>query len=344
MKSVVVILSLLLAGIPACLDISTEDKLRIFSSLSYYGSDFDGDGIGDLAVWNRRNGTLYYQLSSNGEFYKKKFFDGKLRYNPVFADYDGDKITDFAFFHIDTGQWIIYKSTNPTIAEKSFFGSLGDVPVPVDFDGDLTYEQAVWRPTAGLWFKTVRDPSGNMRPLLFEIGNYQDSPTSADFDGDGKSDLTVWRPDDGKWYIFTSSKGYKLDRSKVIVHGKDWDITVPADYNGDKITDLAFWRAEDKTWYIKYSLMDDEQQIVNSDQETAKQVSYSDVKRIQFGEVGDIPAALDTNGDGSPELVMWNPKLKSWRILDLTNDRTNNLKWNVEEGCVPAISILYRFD
>ena len=55
-----IILSLLLFVVPAWLLDFTKDKRVVFASLSYYGTDFDGDKKGDLSVWDSKNNTLYF--------------------------------------------------------------------------------------------------------------------------------------------------------------------------------------------------------------------------------------------------------------------------------------------
>ena len=321
-----IILSLLLVSFPGWLLKFSENKIRIFSSLSYYGSDFDGDKINDLAVWDEKENTLYYQLSSSNKFYKKKFIDSSLRYTPVFADYDGDKITDFAFYQDRVGEWIIYKSTNPAVGDKFLLGSLGDVPLPGDFDGDKVFDRGLFRLHAALLFSFIKDKDGNKSPILYKVGDFQDDPMTADFDGDGKSDISFFRLGDGKWYTIKSSENFDFNKTTTEELGKQWDIIVPNDYNNDGKSDYAVYRPSEFTWHIK----------LNNDKK--------DLLKIQFGEKDEIPASADVSGDGIPELIMWNPVTKSWRVKILSTGQVSTLKWNVPDGCLPAISILHKFD
>lgn len=320
-----VLLSVLLLILPTCLADLKKDNLVVFSSLSYYGCDFDGDKLTDLAAWNPRTNTLYFQLTSNNKFYEKKFFDTNIQYDPVFADYDGDGKTDFTFFHKDSGQWSISSTLDQNFTKNIFLGNIGDLPIPASIDDDAKYEPTVWRPINAAWLLAKKDDEGNYtREVIFD-GSYQDSVFSGDYDGDGKSDLINWRPDDGYWHIVKSGTNFDFNQSEHIQHGKEWDTIVPNDYDGDGKCDLVLWRKSNQTWYFKY----------------AKDGSQSELK---FGGIDDIPASGDIDGDGFPELIMWNPGEKKWNILNFKTQQVFSYKWDVPSGCLPAISVLQKFE
>jgi len=325
LKSIFV-LSLLLLTLPVWVPDFRKDKMTVFASLSYYKCDFDADKKEDLALWHPKTNTLYFQLTSDGKFYEKKFFDAELNYSPVFADYDGDGKTDFAFYQVESGQWIFYLSKEGL--QKTFLGGISDIPIPTDINGDMIYSLSIWRPNAGLWVlteKTKSIQSDDSEPEIIPEGNFQDSAFSGDYDGDGKSDLIVWRPDDGYWHVVRSRTGFDFEQSDHIQHGKEWDIIVPNDYDNDGRCDLVFWRPSEQTWYFLYAGSQNQNQI-------------------KFGEKNDIPLSADLDSDGSPELITWNAVKKSWNILNLKKHESNSYKWDVPEGCIPAVSIIQKYE
>lgn len=324
MKSIL-ILGLLLFILPISFSDIRKDNLVVFASLSYYGCDFDGDGRGDLSLWDSKNNTLYFQLSSNKTSYNKKFFDANLTYTPVFADYDGDGKTDFGFFQNDSAQWILFLSSNPDVPVKTFLGGIGDLPIPATIDNNKEYEPTVWRPTNAAWLLTDTSEKGDLKRKIIFDGSSQDSVFAGDYDGDGKSDLLNWRPDDGYWHIVKSGTDFDFSKSEHIQHGKEWDIIVPNDYNADGRCDLVFWRPENQTWYFLFS----------------GGLGQSEVK---FGYRDDIPLSIDLDGDKFPELATWSRNKKSWNILNPINQEHLSFKWDVPEGCIPACTILQTFE
>ncbi len=325
MKSAI-LLSILLSIFPSLwfLDFS-KDKRIVFASNSSYKCDFDGDMIGDLSVWNPKSNTLYFQLSTNSMFYNKTFFEPGITYQPVFTDYDSDGKTDFAFYHEDSGQWTIFLSTNPQSAVKTFLGNYGDIPVPLDIDGDMTFDIGVWRPSTGTWVLLKKDEKLNKSASLHSQGYTNDTPITADFDGDGKSDLVIFRPESGFWFIDKSSTNYDPQLGFGLQNGQEWDVAIPNDYDNDNKCDLTVWRPENQTWYITYS-------------------NSTGQNQIKFGNKGDIPLSLDISGDSIPELITWNPEKKSWNIYNYKTQQTLSYTWDVPEGSLPASSILQIFE
>lgn len=320
-----IILSLLLFIVPAWFLDFTKDKRVVFASLSYYGTDFDGDKRGDLSVWDPKTNTLYFQLTSDNKFYSKRFFDNSLRHEPVFADYDGDGKTDFVFFQPDSGEWTLNLTTNLGSPGKIFIGSIGDLPIPTDFDGDGKYDISLWRPIASSWLIGLVDEQGNKKLSTIQEGAYQDSAFASDYDGDGKSDLGVWRPDDGYWHIVKSSTNFNFQESEHIQHGQEWDVIVPNDYNLDGKADLVFWRPQNQTWYFVYA-------------------GDKNQNQIKFGAKNDIPISLDLDGNKIPELITWNASKKSWNVLNFTKQESFSYKWTVPDNCYPASSVLQKYE
>lgn len=105
--------------------------------------DYDGDGRLDAAVHRKVTGTWVVRRSSDGEERSTSF--GWTDGVPVVADYDADRITDFALFR--GGEWWILASTEGERRES--FGDGGDRPLATDDDGDGRADLAVSR--EGAW-------------------------------------------------------------------------------------------------------------------------------------------------------------------------------------------------
>ena len=68
------------------------------------------------------------------------------------ADYDGDRVTDFAVWRASTGVWCVIRSSDDAVAIRQWgagYAPYDDIPVPGDYDGDGRTDIAIWRPAAG---------------------------------------------------------------------------------------------------------------------------------------------------------------------------------------------------
>lgn len=74
-------------------------------------SDYDGDGITDLAVYRASIGTWFIKLFSTGFVGSASFQWGIAGDIAVAGDFDGDGKTDLAVFRPSTGTWFIRLST-----------------------------------------------------------------------------------------------------------------------------------------------------------------------------------------------------------------------------------------
>ncbi len=171
--------------------------------------DWDGDGIGDLAVY--RDGSLtggqssfYYRPSSQPGVSFRQIAWGAAGDKPLVGDFDGDSKLDAAVFRPSMATWYILRSSNNTVIQTTF-GLSTDVPVPADYDGDGTANIAVFRPSTGTWF-TSTNPANNYGAIQF--GANGDVPVPADYDGDGRADVAVFRPSNGAWYLNRSTQGF----------------------------------------------------------------------------------------------------------------------------------------
>jgi hypothetical protein len=167
---------------------------------------------------------------------------------------------DLAVWRPGTGMWHIRRLVDGVMQDLSFqwgAGSLHDVPVPGDYDGDGLTDLAVWRPGDGVWYiRTSGSGYGQSFTIQWGTGSRQDVPVPADYDGDGRIDIAVWRPADGMWHIRTSRSDYQEVISMQWGAGVLQDVPVPGDCDGDGRFDLAVWRPATGTWHIRRSSTD----------------------------------------------------------------------------------------
>ena len=224
-------------------------------------ADFDGNGVEDLAVYRRSNGTWRVRNQFTVQW-------GDAGDVPVPGDYNGDGTTDLAVYRPSTGQWFVrnqfvvqfgdpsdvpvpgdynndgttdlavYRpSTSQWFVRNQFaltHGSVGDVPVPADYTGDGAIDVAVYRPSTGTWL--IR----NQAPV--EFGNRGDVPVPADYTGNGAVDIAVYRPSTGLWLV---------QNQAAVPFGSPGDMPVPRDFNGDLMADIAVYRPSTGEWFVR---------------------------------------------------------------------------------------------
>jgi hypothetical protein len=240
------------AGVTATLGVSSD---RPFSG------DIEGDGRADPIVWAPASGTWSWVLSSAG--YSQASLASKVwgisSDVPIVGDIDGDGRADLIVWRPGDGTWFWLLSSLGYDATRAGsvqwgIGSLGDVPLIADLDGDKRSDLVVWRPTDGTfyWLKSSlgysRSAAGSRQWGIASLG---DVPMLGDLDGDGRADLVVWRPTDGTFYWLSSS----LDHSPMAAGSRQWgvsslgDVPMIGDLDADRRADLIVWRPGTGKWF-----------------------------------------------------------------------------------------------
>jgi subtilisin-like proprotein convertase family protein len=218
------------------------------------------------------------------------------------ADYDGDRLGDYAFYRSQTGLWEVFANNGQPLYFITF-GLPGDIAMPADYDGDGRADIAVFRPSAGQWF--VRQTTDHTT-AVYTFGSAGDAPVAADYDGDGKADVAVFRPSTGVWYIFRSSDS-GID---IQAWGLPGDKTAQGGYDGDGKADIAIWRPSSGSWYVLRS-------------------SDAAVQAVNWGLPTDLAVTGDFDGDGKFDYVVWRPSDNIWYILKSSDSSAMFVQWGI---------------
>lgn len=261
-------------------------------------SDFDGDGINDLAVWRPSDRTWYSIDSSSGALRAVQYIQPTDKIVP--GDYDGDGITDYSVWRPSTNQWFIRYSSGPAtfLPIPYTLGTANDIRVPMDYDGDGKTDLAVWQPGGPSW-TIIRSTGGPPLVVGRPFAEATDIPVPQDYDGDCKADIAEWRPIGGVWSILNSSN----NSEQTFSLGMPGDIPVPADYDGDGTIDFAVWTPSTGVWHIHPS-------------------SGAPDIFLPFGMAGDRPIPLCGNCNGRASISIYRP---STSVFYRLNCQTNTL-------------------
>jgi len=261
------------------------------------GSDFDGDGKADVALFEPLSAAWTVSGSTQGEWTFVSPVAGTVA---LPGDYDGDGKTDFTVYDPAAAQWGVTKSAGGSSLVQ--FGFLGVIPVPADYDGDGITDIAVFDPVGGVWY-LMRSTAGFTRE---QFGFPGVIPVPSDYDGDGRADLAVFDPPSGVWFLMQSRAGFRSQQ-----FGFSAVTPVPADYDGDGKSDIAVYYLG--AWYMLRS------------------GSTPSFVTERFGYHAAEPVPDDYDGDGKADLAVHEPNGGHWHILGSTAGYDKQT-WCVEGG------------
>ena len=277
-------------------------------------SDYDGDGVSDLAVYDNNTGAWYAYSLSNLSAVAWGFSWGWPGALPQPGDFDGDGAGDPAVFDSTTGAWYIRSLAGTVIGWAVPWGWPGAQPVPGDFNGDSIGDLAVFDQNTGYWYILALD--GTVVAWATPWGWPGAWPVSGDYDGDGRSDLAVFDQNTGYWYILA------LDGT-VVAWATPWGwpgaVPVSGDYDGDGRSDLAVFDTISGYWYIW-----------SATQGTV--LAWA----TPWGWSTAVPVSGDYDGDRTSDLAVFDNATGCWYIWSLD---AGLLAWQQAWGWVGATPV-----
>ena len=181
------------------------------------------------------------------------------------------------------GTWRLATGTGASDPLSVFaFGTLGEIPVTGDWNGDGTVTPGVVRNSRfgrykdGVMWWRLRNNAGSGEPdYVFSYGKPGDIPIVGDWNGNGIQTPGVIRGN--TWYLRNANSTGAADIT--FQFGEVGDTFVVGDWNGDGIDNPGVVRGT--TWLLR-----------NSNSGGASDLSFA------FGEPGDQFVVGDWNGDG----------------------------------------------
>lgn len=201
-------------------------------------SDFDGDGLMDQILLDRKNANWTIRNSFSGTLSEFRF--GQPTDVFSLADLDGDGRADITAFDVTSGRWTIRYSTGPRFDQVDF-GKSDDLPCIGDFDGDGRADVAVWRDSTST-LHLRRSSDGGFEEI--SMNGRQGQALCSDFDGDGRADVLLKTEKD--WLIRLTGSGV----FEVIDMKGATGLPVVADFDGDGRKDISLWNTETAIWTV----------------------------------------------------------------------------------------------
>ena len=152
------------------------------------------------------------------------------------------------------------------------YGTVGDVPLSGDWNGDGVDSPGVWRSGR---FHLRNGVSGGPADLSFGFGKSTDVPIVGDWNGDGIDTVGVRRGN--IVFLRNANSGGGADTS--FSYGSTTDKILVGDWNGDRIDTVGVKRGS--AWLLR-----------NSNASGAADISFT------YGVTGDVPVVGDWDGNG----------------------------------------------
>ncbi len=195
--------------------------------------DWDGNGVDDAGVFRPSTKQFILRLQNGTTITPNNFgLNGDL---PVAGDWNGDGIDTIGIFRPSTNEWILTNapSTNNTTLPEDIhinFGSIGDLPIVGDWEGDGIDTPGFFRPSNNLFALSVGFSS--TVDISFIFGAAGARPMAGDWDGDGVTTIGLFNPGTGTMQLNNTNTSGNGQGDIVVTFGLNGDFPLAGDWDG----------------------------------------------------------------------------------------------------------------
>ncbi len=215
---------------------------------------------------------------------------------PFQGDFNGDGLTDLAYYSQATATWYFDSSKQGVVSSFKLGTPNVSVPVVGYFDPNLAEEAAVYTVVNGLGTWTINSASTGVRTVQF--GQAGDIPVPGDYTGVGYDELAVYRPSTGQFLVQVPGTATPLS-IPLPAGTPDLSSLVPVPGNYDPYLDKAVtpnvWvENTEAAWYDP---------TTGTFTIQGPSVAYT----VSGFQPNDIPVPADYAGNGSTQPAVFRP-------------------------------------